>query len=217
MKNLYFILASCVLIIQSCTIQKRQHLPGYHIEWNSRHAHSEGNFSENTQREAPSAQVQTSHIWAPQEIQKQQPKAEYAAAVKETSTVEKKLFLSRSAQQIDKKASTSRKHALNFPLAIHSPAKLLFGSKSPDDERRTDGLSVAAMVCGILSFFVPLVGLVLAILAIVFGGIGIGRTQRNPDLKGRGMAITGLILGILGLFFVVFTLIIASLFFGFAL
>jgi hypothetical protein len=74
---------------------------------------------------------------------------------------------------------------------------------------KTDGISIAAMVCGILAFVVPTVGIVLAILAIVFGGIGMGRTRRNPELKGRGMAIAGLVLGILA--FVVVLLLAAYL------
>jgi len=41
MKNIYFILAVMLLFVQSCTIQKRQHLPGYHIEWNTNDGHSE--------------------------------------------------------------------------------------------------------------------------------------------------------------------------------
>ncbi|MFM9006009.1 MAG: DUF4190 domain-containing protein, partial [Flavobacteriales bacterium] len=61
------------------------------------------------------------------------------------------------------------------------------------------------------------VGIVLAILAIVFGGIGMGRTKRDPELKGRGMAITGLVLGIIGMLFVVLVLAILSLSFGFAI
>lgn len=216
MKKLYFILAACVFIIQSCTIQKRQHLPGYHIEWNLQHSRSEARLSKETQKEETVTQVETLEIAKTPEIQKQQPTAENTAEVNESPAVESKLFSSNSAKHVEKKLDNSRKHKVNFPLTIHSPAKLLFGSKSSDGERRTDGISIAAMICGILSFFVPVVGLVLAILAIVFGGIGIGRTNRNPELKGRGMAITGLILGILGLLFVVFILIIASLSFGIA-
>ncbi len=41
MKSIYFILAVIIVFAQSCTIQKRQHLPGYHIEWNTNESHSE--------------------------------------------------------------------------------------------------------------------------------------------------------------------------------
>jgi hypothetical protein len=110
-----------------------------------------------------------------------------------------------------KKKNTGMK--LSFPLSLRSPVQLLTGKVMPDETRRTDGISIAAMVCGILAFFVPYAGIVLAILAIVFGGIGMRRTKANPDLKGRGMAITGLVLGIVAFFVVLLAaLFLVSLF-----
>jgi len=56
-------------------------------------------------------------------------------------------------------------------------------------------MAIAALVMGIVGFifFGP-----LAILAIIFGAIGIGQTNKDPYLKGKGMAVAGLVLGILG-------------------
>jgi hypothetical protein len=77
---------------------------------------------------------------------------------------------------------------------------------------RTDGLAIAAMVCGIAGFVacgVPsLVGLVL-------GFVSRGRIKRsNGMLTGSGMALTGIILGfvwiVLGLLYLVFIVILAS-------
>jgi len=52
-------------------------------------------------------------------------------------------------------------------------------------------------------------GLLLSILAIIFGGVGISQTGRDAYLKGRGMAIAGLVLGIVAivLWIIVFLLI----------
>jgi hypothetical protein len=41
-----FIFSTAVLL-NSCTIEKRVHMPGYHIEWN----HSKGNVSQNKQQD----------------------------------------------------------------------------------------------------------------------------------------------------------------------
>lgn len=60
---------------------------------------------------------------------------------------------------------------------------------------KTSGMAIAALVMGILGFL--FFGL-LSILAIIFGGIGISQTNKDPNLKGRGMAVAGLVLGILG-------------------
>lgn len=58
---------------------------------------------------------------------------------------------------------------------------------------RTSGLAVASLVLGIVGIFLNF----LSILAIIFGGIAISQTSKNPDLKGKGLAIAGLVLGIL--------------------
>ena len=54
------------------------------------------------------------------------------------------------------------------------------------------GMSVAALVCGIVGLFFG--GLILGPLAIVFGAIGMKR-------DGRGMAIAGLVCGIVATLF----------------
>src|SRR5579872_3206789 len=59
---------------------------------------------------------------------------------------------------------------------------------------RTSGAAIASLVCGLIFCIPGLTGLV----AVITGIIGIGQTG-NPAVKGRGMAIAGLILGILSL------------------
>ncbi|HET9172431.1 MAG TPA: DUF4190 domain-containing protein [Actinospica sp.] len=56
--------------------------------------------------------------------------------------------------------------------------------------RRTNGLAIAALVCGICGFlyFIP------AILGVVFGIIGVRQTKRDGT-DGRGMAIAGIVTG----------------------
>jgi hypothetical protein len=66
-------------------------------------------------------------------------------------------------------------------------------------QQRTSGLAITGMVLGILSFFLGWLYLVVPILAIIFSGIGISQVNRNPDLGGKGMAITGLVCGIINL------------------
>jgi len=43
-----------------------------------------------------------------------------------------------------------------------------------------------------------------SILAVVFGGIGMGRANESPEVGGRGRAIAGLALGCVSLAFMVF-------------
>ncbi|MDB5349604.1 MAG: hypothetical protein JWN86_851 [Planctomycetota bacterium] len=56
------------------------------------------------------------------------------------------------------------------------------------------GISIASLVCGVC-FCVPLV---TSLLAVIFGFIGIRKT-RDPEVGGRGLAIAGLVMGVIGL------------------
>jgi hypothetical protein len=73
--------------------------------------------------------------------------------------------------------------------------------------RKTNGLAIAALVCGICGFLY----LVPAILGVVFGIIAL-RQIRRDESDGRGMAIAGIITGGAWLAFVVvlFLIVIAA-------
>ncbi|MBA7621933.1 hypothetical protein ES703_29303 [subsurface metagenome] len=75
---------------------------------------------------------------------------------------------------------------------------------------RTSGLAIAALVMGIAAFVVfgP-----LAVLAIIFGAIGISQANKDPNLKGKGMAVAGLVLGIIAVAGWVIVMIVWSSFF----
>lgn len=69
----------------------------------------------------------------------------------------------------------------------------------------TNGMAIAALVCGILGIvgaFIPGVAyftLVLAVLGIIFGVIGMKKAKEIGT--GNGLAISGLVLGIVGTIF----------------
>ena len=52
---------------------------------------------------------------------------------------------------------------------------------------RTNGFAIAALVLGILGIW---------LLAIIFGAVGLSQTKRDASYTGRGLAIAGLVLGI---------------------
>jgi len=72
---------------------------------------------------------------------------------------------------------------------------------------RTDGKAIASLLCGFLFFIFP-----AAVAAIILGHLSLSATNRSLGrLKGRGMAITGLVLGYGGILFIPFILIIAAI------
>lgn len=67
--------------------------------------------------------------------------------------------------------------------------------------RRTNGLAIASMILGIISIVVccfNILSIILGILAIVLGVLGRGKVTRG-EAGGGGMAITGIICGVIGL------------------
>ncbi len=76
----------------------------------------------------------------------------------------------------------------------------------------TSGMATASLVCGIAGFFL---GPLLSVLAIIFSIIALPHFGNNPALKGKGMAIAGLVLGMIGLAWIVFVIWTILVFLGF--
>ena len=82
------------------------------------------------------------------------------------------------------------------PYGYEPPPAILYG-------RETNGIAIAAGVCGIIAVvlcwipFVDYLSIVLGVLAIIFGIIGVRRADAYGS--GRGMAITGIVCGAVGL------------------
>lgn len=68
----------------------------------------------------------------------------------------------------------------------------------PQEPKKSVGLAVASMVLGILALVlsccVPYLPILLALLAVVLGGVSLAK-----KMGGKGMAIAGLVCGIIGL------------------
>ncbi|MGH9103698.1 MAG: DUF4190 domain-containing protein [Acidimicrobiales bacterium] len=81
--------------------------------------------------------------------------------------------------------------------------------------RARNGLGVAALVLGIISLpgiITIVVGVVLGILAIIFGAIGVRRAHRG-EATNVGMAIAGIVTGAIGLIVSVVIVAIGASFF----
>ena len=75
------------------------------------------------------------------------------------------------------------------------------------EQRKTNGLAIAALICGCAGFllFVP------GILGIIFGFIARGQIKRsNGQQKGDGMAIAGIIVGFAWVALLVLTIAVGA-------
>jgi len=74
--------------------------------------------------------------------------------------------------------------------------------------RRTPGIAVASLVCGLASF-VCLANVLTGIPAVITGHLALGRIKRSAGaLGGRGLAIAGLLLGYLSIAVTILVLVI---------
>jgi Domain of unknown function (DUF4190) len=80
------------------------------------------------------------------------------------------------------------------------------GRVEPAVGRRSNGMAIAALVCGIVGLFI--FDFILGPLAIIFGGIGLRWASRGAGR--RGMAWAGLILGIVDIVVLVVILALAK-------
>jgi Domain of unknown function (DUF4190) len=76
--------------------------------------------------------------------------------------------------------------------------------------RKTDEMAIVSLICGVASFVIfPLLP---AIAAIILGVMSRDRIRKNPgNLEGEGLALTGLILGIVNVVIIAAIFIIFSL------
>ena len=82
--------------------------------------------------------------------------------------------------------------------------------------RQTDGFAIASFTSGILAilatFIVPVATLILMVTALIFASVALKRIRRsNGELGGKGLAIAGMVLGIVIAAFVVAALTISIL------
>lgn len=71
----------------------------------------------------------------------------------------------------------------------------------------TSGKAFASLVCGIFTFFLP-----ASIAAIILGHLSLSEIRKSAGrIGGRGIAVTGLVLGYLGIVIIPFILIVAAI------
>lgn len=86
-------------------------------------------------------------------------------------------------------------------------------NENPTQPAKTNGKAIAALVLGITSLIIPYIGLILGIIAIVFANQAIKMIKQTKE-AGHGMAVAGLVCGIVGV--AIYGLIIILFIIGFS-
>jgi|WetSurMetagenome_2_1015567.scaffolds.fasta_scaffold644204_1 hypothetical protein len=112
---------------------------------------------------------------------------------------------------------SQRDYAPYRPAAVQVPigSHVVIVGQGHGKVRRTSGLAVASLVLGILSLVTWYGGPVLGILALIFGAVASANISRNRNLSGNGMAVAGLVMGLIGtLFWLVILLFVSAALFS---
>lgn len=85
--------------------------------------------------------------------------------------------------------------------------------------RPNSGLAITSLICGIAGLVLAafLVPLIASVVAVITGHMSLSQIKRDPSLGGKGLGITGLVLGYAGLAFLlimIVVLVFSLLFFG---
>lgn len=193
----------------SCTMEKRIHRPGYHTEWYI--------FKRSTSSSAPASTEKAGYVHKENENtspvfqDNQKSDVDYPqlidheeqTAINEISENEPSMVLGKSGNfwqtgNVDYRGA-------NFIQArfFEKTVKENFASNaSGEPERKLEGFGLAGFILSLGAWFVPQIsGLILCLLAIIFGVIGLVKTSRNPDKFKRisiVFAVASLVLGIAG-------------------
>jgi Domain of unknown function (DUF4190) len=88
-----------------------------------------------------------------------------------------------------------------YPGGYPPPPPMPYGGYGPTPEGTKNGLGLGALISGLLSVpaaFTVIGGILLGLVAIVLGLLGHGRARRGEASNG-GLAIAGVVLGVLGI------------------
>lgn len=78
-------------------------------------------------------------------------------------------------------------------------------------QKQTLGIAVGSLILGCF-FFVPLLGILFSIAALILGIIAVTKISKNQEtLKGQGMAIAGIVLGAVGIVLIPIIALLAAI------
>lgn len=76
--------------------------------------------------------------------------------------------------------------------------------------RKSNGMAIAAMILGIVSFLFT----ICAIPAIILGAVSLNQIKKDPTMEGKGMALAGIIIGsimlVLWILFIILIVVLAA-------
>jgi hypothetical protein len=202
-------------ILTSCRIEKRVHLPGYHVNWNkNQKTSSEEDLALHPSKKKASEEKMVLDATQKEELNQPNtalpfPETKRAISNKEVDRPDEK-----SAQKVDfhnaltdkgvgeRQTSTFKSKFKKRTQGIWAPTRAVAPDKSSahyqTDSPRANGFAVGGFVFSILALFV--FAFILGGLSIIFCSIGLAQINNDRDKwSGTGLAIAGLVIGIVAI------------------
>lgn len=187
------VLILIIFTISSCTLTKRHYQPGYHVEWHI------GNKGSNNQPEKViDAKLLSVKKMDPNCMEIDQP------VLIASDNSYQNIDYSIKSGLITQDIGTQNLTTISTKQDANSNSQML-GKKSfaktDYEEPVIHWTAGAALGLGILGFIVPFFP---CIAAIILGAIALSKINSEPEkYRGSGLAIAGIILGVLGLVFII--------------
>lgn len=194
MKHFLFVIL-VITFASSCSIQKRVHRKGYSISWSKNYS-TEKLIAEKSQSvsEKQSEKKSTEEVDVVLQPLKSivhlRPQKRTIDDTESSETRREHLFVEKE------------KKSFRYGQKLESDYSSLDPNNS-EEGKKVEGFGVAGLISVltglVMAFFISiLIGMVLAVIGIVFGAIGIRRYMNDPKkYGGNGMAIASLALGII--------------------
>jgi hypothetical protein len=199
MKNYVLFLSACLLLFSTaCTVNKRAHRPGYNVEWHSANPQP---------KKHPKLEEQESTSGWENEFNQEVAIADTEEALSSTEQIEAGSILGEDNTIAGGESSTGIL-AKEFKIGKSNLGDS--NSEKPESELRVeapqqrnsqaDNLAVWGFVTSLAGFFlVPVLG---SIAGVVLSAVALNKMRDNPTAhRQRGLAIAGLVIGIVGLAF----------------
>lgn len=198
LNSLLYLLIACSIIFSSCTIDKRQHLAGYHIVW-------KGKGKEKMLNKTTEEPLLTSHA-AIGHKDESFSEADERIAVEEIMPLEQVVqeYISETNLTIESKVTTLAAKSddgsnKKNQIKLHCKADSNIGQISTvQDEAggRMNGTAIVAFAFAIAGLFVFAV--VFGAVAVILGGVALSHIYKSDTgQRGKGFGFFGMIIGVI--------------------
>lgn len=232
---IFYITISLLMIISSCSVQKRMYRPGYTVNWKNVESQSNNHSVQSEEvsiidKELTTGSLSSDECTIPSDFEPtKKVKQDAICTTNSPDSTDCDIIILENGTEIKAeikeigtegitytKCGDDSKTLLSVKIDDVSEVKIHTNSIKSDSRvypknyasAKNEPLGIAGLVCSVIPFIFPLGGL----LAIIFGAISLNRINREPNkFKGKGFALASLIIGIVEILLIAAIIIILIL------